>query len=278
MAYNGAGISGPFYAGGALGAKRLWFYDTLDALATVTASNYFNDPNAPRGFQPGDVMFYTQWSTAVGAGGTIANFYILYCTGVVATSAYYPAELNSSYDGAATFAQWSNATGITNNFSATSDPTVSNDTSQGYTPGSMWLNTTTGEMWRCVSNGSGAAVWEALDSVDYNFRSISLASAANAISFVPGFKFRLHSFTAVIDALTTSPLSTAVTAQAKDGSTNITGGLITFTTSDVVGTARSAITSGDQPFANTDTLNIAIGTPAAAGSTADFLIKLKKIG
>lgn len=48
---------------------------------------------------------------------------------------------------------------IVNNLTATAAPTTSNDGTQGYTTGSLWLNTTTSIWYRCVSNGTGAAVW-----------------------------------------------------------------------------------------------------------------------
>lgn len=49
---------------------------------------------------------------------------------------------------------------LTNNFAATTDPTVSNDTSQGYTPGSVWINTTSKKAFVMISNAAGAAVWQ----------------------------------------------------------------------------------------------------------------------
>ena len=45
------------------------------------------------------------------------------------------------------------------NFTATTDPGVTNDASQGYTISSMWYNTTTSRYWTCQSNAIGAAVW-----------------------------------------------------------------------------------------------------------------------
>jgi hypothetical protein len=46
-----------------------------------------------------------------------------------------------------------------NNFAAVADPTVSNDSSQGYAVGSRWINTSAGTEWVCVSAAVGAAVW-----------------------------------------------------------------------------------------------------------------------
>lgn len=49
---------------------------------------------------------------------------------------------------------------FTNNFAATTNPGTGNDTSQGYTAGSVWINTLTSEAFLCTSNAVGAAVWE----------------------------------------------------------------------------------------------------------------------
>lgn len=43
---------------------------------------------------------------------------------------------------------------------ATVDPSVNDDSSQGYVVGSSWLNTVTKELWICISAGVGAAVWQ----------------------------------------------------------------------------------------------------------------------
>lgn len=48
---------------------------------------------------------------------------------------------------------------FTNNLSATTDPGVSNDTTQGYSVGSQWINTSTNRIWTAISVAAGAAVW-----------------------------------------------------------------------------------------------------------------------
>ena len=50
------------------------------------------------------------------------------------------------------------------NLTATTDPTVNNDNTQDYQPGSLWLNTTNSRVWLCMSNATGAATW-AIDGV-----------------------------------------------------------------------------------------------------------------
>lgn len=50
------------------------------------------------------------------------------------------------------------------NYVAITDPTAANDLSQGYVPGSFWLNTSNSRVWMCMSNAAGAATW-AIDGV-----------------------------------------------------------------------------------------------------------------
>ena len=52
-----------------------------------------------------------------------------------------------------------NALGVKNNLSATSDPTVNNDSSEGYAAFSRWVNTSTTECFLCLDSVNGAAVW-----------------------------------------------------------------------------------------------------------------------
>lgn len=51
-----------------------------------------------------------------------------------------------------------------NNFQATTDPTASNDITQGYGAGSLWLNTTKLRFWTCISAAATAAKWQLLSS------------------------------------------------------------------------------------------------------------------
>ena len=66
------------------------------------------------------------------------------------------ANVKSTPSAIATFigAAKDNATG--------SDPGVSNDNTQGYAAGSLWVNTTTGWTWVCRDASTGAAVWNAV--------------------------------------------------------------------------------------------------------------------
>jgi len=45
------------------------------------------------------------------------------------------------------------------NYSATSAPVVGDDSADGYRIGSMWIDITNDEVYRCVDDAIGAAVW-----------------------------------------------------------------------------------------------------------------------
>jgi hypothetical protein len=46
-----------------------------------------------------------------------------------------------------------------NNLNAITDPVATNDATQGYGPGSLWLNTVFPRLWVCQTAANGAAVW-----------------------------------------------------------------------------------------------------------------------
>lgn len=54
---------------------------------------------------------------------------------------------------------------IKNNFSASTDPTSSDDSGDGYEVGSRWINTSSDIEYVCVDSTASAAVWTALESV-----------------------------------------------------------------------------------------------------------------
>lgn len=51
------------------------------------------------------------------------------------------------------------------NPSATTSPTVNDDITQGYTPFSFWLDTSTSRIYFCLSNTAGAADWDRFSTV-----------------------------------------------------------------------------------------------------------------
>lgn len=57
--------------------------------------------------------------------------------------------------------------GGVSNWTATTNPTTSNDSTQGYAIGSHWLNKSTGVEYVCSSATASAAVWSALDAAGF---------------------------------------------------------------------------------------------------------------
>jgi len=53
----------------------------------------------------------------------------------------------------------SQTSSILNNYTATTDPTVNDDAGDGYVAGSRWFNTTDSDLFICIDNSAGAAVW-----------------------------------------------------------------------------------------------------------------------
>lgn len=60
---------------------------------------------------------------------------------------------------------WSapSSSGPLNNFAATTDPGTGDDTGDGYSVGSTWINVTLDRIWRCTDATLTAAVWERVD-------------------------------------------------------------------------------------------------------------------
>ena len=69
------------------------------------------------------------------------------------------------------------------NWAATIDPTVSNDSSQGYVVGSHWYNTTGNTIFIAKSVGVGAAVWTQIYPTANANLSITNAMLAGSITF-----------------------------------------------------------------------------------------------
>lgn len=51
-------------------------------------------------------------------------------------------------------------TGLLNNHSATGAPTINDDSGDGYSVGSIWVNVTLDDAYICCDATAGAAVWK----------------------------------------------------------------------------------------------------------------------
>ena len=58
-------------------------------------------------------------------------------------------------------------------YSASADPSTSDDSTEGFAAGSLWMNTSSLQVWQCTNPATGAAVWTqviqvASGSVNFN--------------------------------------------------------------------------------------------------------------
>lgn len=147
-----------------------------------------------------------------------------------------------------------------NNYTATSDPTVDDDSGDGYTVGSQWFNTSTGDRFQCTSAAVGAAVWVAVSALapedlgtmafeaatDYylkseiaDIRQIPQLSKSADYTFVlaDGGKHVLHpsadttarTFTIPANASVAFPIGTAITFVNQDSAGDVSIAITTDT-------------------------------------------------
>jgi len=62
-----------------------------------------------------------------------------------------------------------NVQNILTNYSATTNPSSTNDINSGYSIGSIWINTTTNCAYTCTNNTAGSAIWEISALVSTNY-------------------------------------------------------------------------------------------------------------
>ena len=105
-----------------------------------------------------------------------------------------------------------------NNFSATTAPTVSNDSSQGYSVGSQWIDTITDSFYVCANNSVGAAVW---------ILSAAVSAAATPRSYVNGCRLIWLSTTTLAiqtGAINLAGVTYELTARVSMGWANVATG------------------------------------------------------
>ena len=92
-----------------------------------------------------------------------------------------------------------------NNLEATTDPTATDDVTQGYVVGSRWLNITDDKEWFCANNTEEAAVWvlsagdvfgenyaEQREDDEFSTNSeVYVATCTLSVTGLPGGKYRI---------------------------------------------------------------------------------------
>ena len=159
-----------------------------------------------------------------------------------------------------------------NNFAATAAPSVTNDTTQGYQPGSLWENINDGRVYVCVGSSTGAAVWRELVTVFTNnkiepaahntidlgtptvrFQDLYLQGGISAVGNV-AIGGTLN--TTALSTLNSLTVTNASTMNSIAASGNVTvGGTLTPTQIDVnAGTIDGAVIGGSSAQAVTGTV------------------------
>ncbi len=135
-----------------------------------------------------------------------------------------------------------------NNVTATSNPTITDDTGQGYAPGSIWINTSTNRAFLCLSNTSSAAAWHEIVAV--TGASTIVPEGSNVDLGTVGNKFR---------NLVLSGDATIGTNSTIGGTLNVTN-TTTLSTAEIVTLNVSGITSlnGNTVIGNAGTDTVAI--------------------
>ena len=65
------------------------------------------------------------------------------------------------------YSDLSNKPAVTLDHSAAADPGTGNDNTQGYSAGSLWINTSSGVAWVCQDASTGAAIWTPQSAIDH---------------------------------------------------------------------------------------------------------------
>ena len=131
-----------------------------------------------------------------------------------------------------------------NKLDATTTPIATNDGTEGYAPGSMWENTTTGRIYICVGNTTGAAVW----------RELLQVTSGNAVLPVTTDSIDLGNVTTRFQDLFLSGGISASGNVAIGGTLNVTGTTTVGTLNGTTATV-SGLTTLNQVDANSGTID-----------------------
>lgn len=133
-------------------------------------------------------------------------------------------------------------TGGLNNLSATTNPTATNDSTSGYSVGSVWVNTTTDRHFVCMDSTESSAVWKEVAVV---YSSALTPSATNTVDIGSSslkYKDIYIDGTAYIDDLS---IANQTTFSGLVVAGNLTAsGTVTISTADINGGAIDGTTIG----------------------------------
>ena len=160
-------------------------------------------------------------------------------------------------------------TGGRNNNSASSNPTVTDDSGSGYAVGSVWLNTANDRIFICVNNTANAALWNevvASDGLKFHpetTNTVDIGTSSNR------YKNMYLSGTATIPTVTSTTINSGTITST---------GMGTFPTVNVDGgTVDGTVIGGNSPSAITGT-QITANSGFVGGVTGDLVGNVTSTG
>tara|TARA_A100001388_G_scaffold230025_2_gene182002 strand:+ start:3882 stop:7790 length:3909 start_codon:yes stop_codon:yes gene_type:complete len=156
--------------------------------------------------------------------------------------------------------------GGANKMDATTTPAVTNDNTEGYAPGSLWENTTTGRIYICVGSATGAAVWRELVQVESGNAILPVATdtidlGSNTQRFQDLF---LSGGIAATGNVTVGGTLTVTSGTTLSSTLGVTGDV---TVANLSASGTTVITSIDLNSGAIDSTTIGTTTPAAGTFT-----------
>lgn len=249
MAYNGDHLG--LINLGSKSGRNVFCYTTTDVHTDVDAVGYFTD-GYHRGMRVGDVLYVAQVDSLTAP------------TSVTALTMHAVSAANATTGVASIAAASTTAATVSVKADATTAPVVGDDSADGYSVGSLFIDVTGDLPYINVDVSAGAAVWVPIRNtavLSYSALS-SKASDAAVARFVAPFKFKILSVRTVLNAA----LATAdATFTAAIAGVAVTGGVVTATES---GSAAGDIDAATPTAANTGAAGALITVTAGGGSTA----------
>lgn len=164
------------------------------------------------------------------------------------------------------------------NLAATTSPAATDDTTDDYAVGSLWLNTTTGGLWICKAATEGAAVWMpvANDLLGFKIGVNMNATTDQAITMVNGgHKFRISKITVLNASVDLTTAAGGVYPAASKGGTAIVANSQAYTALSATNYALDltlVATPAKTVYAADQALYLSLTTAQGAAATADIYV------
>lgn len=160
---------------------------TLKAPSGLPVSYTFSFPSGSG--EEGSYLVYgvggqTYWrrTQATGSNPTaLSDVSVQYTAGSVWTNTS-SGEIFVCQDASAGAAVWRQVDNLKYNMAATTDPGASDDETQGYSVGSLWLNNTTSDFFVAASVATGAASWKKVSGISNNLAATTDPGASDDAS------------------------------------------------------------------------------------------------